>query len=142
MKKLKTYGYKGKVECSKVFRLGATNFRFDFKDGSITSQGVEPAKYETSNAAYQSVIESSKEFKDGKIVVVRTIEIEEDEPTIISDAEAEKISERTNFPEVKTAQEARELLKSQFGAKTSDLQNVEAIRAYAAKLNVDFPNWN
>lgn len=142
MKKLKSYGYKGKVECSKIFRLGSTNFRIDFTGGSITAEGVIPAKFDTSNIAYQAVIESSPEFKSGKIVITQMIDIEEDEPVII-DAVNEKTNENTtSVNEVRTAQDAREYLKANFGVKQSELQNAESVRNKAAELHIEFPNWD
>jgi len=139
MSYLKTYGYVGKIECSALFRLGNTNFRFDFIGGSVSADGIQPAKFSTRNIAYQTVIENSKEFLSGKIKLLQQIEVEES-PEITIETE-EKPAAKKTYTQVTNAQMAREVLKAEYGATQGELQNVASIRAFAEKVGVDFPSW-
>lgn len=65
--------------------------------------GVTPATYTTSSFLIQQAIENSNEFKRGRILIVRTIELDEEihierpkpAPTPTPTAEAEKVPEPT-----------------------------------------------
>lgn len=46
--------------------------RLSFTDGAINTGGITPAQYRTSNLAIQDLIESSEEFKSGKIKLLKT----------------------------------------------------------------------
>lgn len=50
--------------------VGNSNVRIEFTDGTVTTAGVTPATYITSNIAVQRAIETSRLFKSGKVKLV------------------------------------------------------------------------
>lgn len=66
-----TYGAPGLVDWVAQIKVGGATVRVHFTGGALTSYGVTPAEYTTSNAFMQKVIENSSYFKDGRITEVR-----------------------------------------------------------------------
>ena len=77
-KKQITYGVSGMMEYQAVVKVGKKNVSINFSDGSISSMGTNPATYTTDNIIMQNAIESSNDFKRGRIHIVRTIDLEEE----------------------------------------------------------------
>ena len=77
MKKRKTtYGISGMMECQIVIKIGNTSkMNVLFSDGSITATGITPATFTTDNFMVQHAIERSHDFKNGRIYIVRSIEL-------------------------------------------------------------------
>lgn len=63
----KRYAIYGMIEQSSVFPMGNGHIRVDFKHGSLTTAGIVPATYTTSNPVVQQAIENSSKFKSGII---------------------------------------------------------------------------
>ncbi len=78
-KKIKTYGVRGLMECVCNIPVGKTRLHVEFTGGVLTQYGNTPAKYSTDDLLKQAIIENSKPFKSGKIVLVSTVESDEDE---------------------------------------------------------------
>ncbi|MBR6775392.1 MAG: hypothetical protein IKM23_06750, partial [Bacteroidales bacterium] len=80
MKKRKiTYGISGMMECQIVIKIGNTSkMNVLFSDGSITATGITPATFTTDNFMVQHAIERSHDFKNGRIYIVRSIELNEE----------------------------------------------------------------
>lgn len=77
-KKQITYGVSGMMEYQAVVKVGKKNVSINFSDGSISAMGTNPATYTTDNIIMQNAIESSNEFKRGRIHIVRTIDLAEE----------------------------------------------------------------
>lgn len=71
-----TYGAPRLVDWVAQIKVGAASVRVHFTGGALTSYGVTPAEYTTSNPFIQKVIENSSYFKEGRIVVQRRTTIE------------------------------------------------------------------
>lgn len=69
----KTYGVSGLIDWQAQLKAGKASLVITFTGGGLTSYGVTPAQYTTENILYQKVIENSKEFKNGKIKLLRTV---------------------------------------------------------------------
>lgn len=72
-----TYGAPRLVDWVAQIKVGAASVRVHFTGGALTSYGVTPAEFTTSNPFIQKVIENSSYFKEGRIKVLRRATIEE-----------------------------------------------------------------
>ena len=77
-KKRITYGVCGMMEYQAIIKIGRATLKVLFTDGSITSLGQNPAQYTTSDFIVQHAIENSSDFKRGRIIVVNTIELDDE----------------------------------------------------------------
>ena len=141
MKYIKTYAIHGMVEKSCLFSLGRNTVRVDFRHGSVTTAGIQPARFKTSNAVLQFAIENSPKFKRGEIVLEESVKIKEAKQEDSKNKKEVEISVDT-YPEVTNSQQAKSILMDKYEVSLSELQNKEAILKRAAELNVKFPNWN
>lgn len=76
--KLKTYGVSGLMDWTTSIKVGKASVSFHFTGGALTAYGVTPAKYSTSNAFFQRVIEGSDYFKNGRISLLGEMEVADD----------------------------------------------------------------
>lgn len=154
--KVKTYGIHGLSEWYGDVKAGSISVKLHFTGGTASPSGALPAYMVTKDPVTQFVIENSKEFKNGFIHLAMSQDIpgehprmavpknttepskSEDAPT----ANPETETKPSSYPNVTTAQAARELLKAEYGGTTAELQTAAAIRAFAEKKGVTFPNWN
>lgn len=72
-----TYGALRLVDWVAQIKAGAATVRVHFTGGALTSYGVTPAEYTTSNPFIQKVIENSSYFKEGRIILLRRTTVEE-----------------------------------------------------------------
>lgn len=72
--KRKTYGVSGYMKWVALIECGKATVKVHFSGGSLTGYGVTPAEFTTQNPMTQAIIENSKEFKSGKIFLLREIE--------------------------------------------------------------------
>lgn len=72
-----TYGAPRLVDWVAQIKVGAASVRVHFTGGALTSYGVTPAEFTTSNPFIQKVIENSSYFKEGRIIIQRRATIEE-----------------------------------------------------------------
>lgn len=79
---IKKYGVSGLIDWSTQIRAGRASFSVYFTGGAITNFGVTPATYTTADPLYQMVIERSDQFKSGRIELIETLDVPDDEPTI------------------------------------------------------------
>lgn len=73
----KTYGAPRLVDWVAQIKAGGATVRVHFTGGALTSYGVTPAEYTTDNAFIQKVIEQSRYYKEGRIILLRKTEIAE-----------------------------------------------------------------
>ena len=71
-----TYGVYNIVEWHARLRMGKATMKVSFTGGSMTTNGIIPATYTTSDPIIQFVIENSPEFKSGRIKVVRRVKLD------------------------------------------------------------------
>lgn len=76
MKKI-TYGAPRLVDWVAQIKAGAATVRVHFIGGALTTYGVTPAEFTTSNPFIQKVIEQSSYYKEGRIIFMREIEIKD-----------------------------------------------------------------
>ena len=62
------------MEWVALIECGKATVKVHFSGGSLTGYGVTPAEFTTQNPMTQAIIENSKEFKSGKIFLLREIE--------------------------------------------------------------------
>ena len=164
--KIKTYGINGLTDWYGEIKAGAISMKVLFRGGTASPSGAQPAYLVTKDPITQFVIENSKEFKNGFIHLEMSQDLPGEHPRMAvpkaapvtakgsngsngpdgadgSDgtAEAAKAVERKSYPDVTTAQAAREVLKADFGGTQAELQTAAAIRVFAEKKGVVFPNW-
>lgn len=72
--KKKTYGVSGFMEWKALLKCGKATVSVHFSGGSLTGYGVTPAMFTTENPLKQALIENSREFKSGKIFLLREVE--------------------------------------------------------------------
>ncbi|MBQ5750565.1 MAG: hypothetical protein IIV86_04480 [Bacteroidaceae bacterium] len=87
------------------------------------------------NVAEQRCIESSKAFLRGEITLEGTYPV--DDVEVVSEQEVEN-KETIMVEGITTVQAAREYLVAEKGAKASELNNREAVLAYAERVGVKF----
>lgn len=152
-KKRITYGVAGMMEYQAVVKVGKRNVNILFSDGSVSAMGTNPATYTTDNIILQIAIESSSDYKRGRIKTVNVIELDEElhierpqhaAPQEISEAHAENAeaeatesAEATEETEAETESlpqeeftcndDAKDYLEQTFGYVRSKLRNREDI---------------
>lgn len=153
----------GHISCSMVFRFRNIRMRVNFDGGSITSQGIVPAVYKTSDYLIQHVIESSDKFKKGFIQIQETIDLGED-PDYVSDKKPEEDLDLTpssvndkkeeeekkeeegkeestkEYLEVTNLQSARSIMVNEYKVPLSEIQTKELLLKKAKEIGVSFPN--
>ncbi|MBD5201798.1 MAG: hypothetical protein HDS81_00570 [Bacteroidales bacterium] len=73
----KTYGTPRLVDWVAQIKAGSASVRVHFSGGALTSYGITPAEYTTSNPFIQKVIEQSSYFKEGRITLMRESNVPE-----------------------------------------------------------------
>lgn len=146
--KLKVYGIYGKTAA--IIQLpvngGKAFLPLEFENGNVSNgEGYRPATYSTNDKAKQIIIENSDLFKVGEIKIIREYDEggEEDPAEPVRKAEhiAEHESKTTEYPDVKTIEQARAVLKS-LGAKATVLTKPEGMIDFMHKQGISFPNFN
>lgn len=148
---IKTYGVRGMLEWHTVIRAGRSSLRVRFEGGALSGYGVTPAEFTTSSPVAQHIIEHSREFRHGKITILRSV------PAARHNQRRPDAPERTVAAETigKTSadigigagrerirlgcrEDAREWLISCKGVAASRLKSFDAIMRQAAALGVEF----
>lgn len=99
--------------------------------GAIPTEGY----YTTDSVVEQRAIETSKRYLRGEIVCVSVVEIADEVMPEVVATQAQAV-EVVNG--IATVQAAREYLVDVKGAKASELNNREAVLAYAERVGVKF----
>lgn len=137
----KRYAIHGKVEMSVLIPVNNAKLRVNFTNGVINSNGITPATFSTSDPVVQTAIENNRLYEKGLIKLDKKWKIGEVEEAKEESTEKET-SEYTNYPDVKNAQSAREVLIRDYNVSLAELQDKERIKNKAEELKVKFPNWN
>lgn len=159
-KQLKTYEIIGHISCSMVFCMNKIRVRVNFEGGSLSSQGVVPAIYKTSDALIQHIIESSDRYKSGAISLKECVDLGgedendeqegqdgEDESKGESgtqpgeDSLAKSDSHLKEYPEVTNFQTAKSILMGKpYHVPLAELQSKDELLTKAQSIGVSFPN--
>lgn len=79
--KIKTYGMPGLLEWHGIVSSGTMKMKVSFTNGTVTGYGVAPATFITKDSLTQFVIEHSEKFQNGRIILIREIEVADDAET-------------------------------------------------------------
>ena len=143
---LKVYGIHGRTSANLLVPAGRTGKAFlkvEFARGRIgAGPANRPATYATSDPVKQGIIEASPLY--GKqIKLIRTHADANDlMPAAAPKQAAAKAAAApaiTEVPGVESYEEAVEYLKAH-GAKATNLKSADAVKQYAKKIGVTFPN--
>lgn len=142
----KTYGVSGLIDWQAQIKAGKASLIITFTGGGLTSYGVTPAQYTTENILYQKVIENSKDFRRGKIKLLRTVPLS-DTADITSNSvtdleEVRKVVPKEKMHVVESVQncsDARIWLKEHKDVSVVGKSKQEIIEI-AEKHGVVFPN--
>ena len=125
----------------KRYRCNVSNFAFPCviagRQRWLRFYGAMPTEgyYTTDSAVEQRAIEMSKRYLRGEIVCVGEVEIADEVMPEVVTTQAQAV-ELVNG--ITTVQAAREYLVESKGAKASELNNREAVLAYAERVGVKF----
>ena len=134
----KTYSYPGIAQGDILVKVGMKgHIRIPFRNGYLDKKMSRPATYSTGDPVMQSIIEKSELF--GHRIFLKDI-YGADEPNG-ADQTVEN-SEKKEYPEVKTFDEAVAVLKSLPGVKATTLRTHSSAQKVAAINGIVFPNYN
>lgn len=125
----------------KRYRCNVSNFAFPCiiagRQRWLRFYGAMPNEgyYTTNSVVEQRAIETSKRYLRGEIVCVGEVEIADEVMPEVVTTQAQAV-EVVNG--ITTVQAAREYLVAEKGAKASELNNREAVLAYAERVGVKF----
>lgn len=125
----------------KRYRCNVSNFAFPCiiagRQRWLRFYGAMPNEgyYTTNSVVEQRAIETSKRYLRGEIVCVSEVEIADEVMPEVVTTQAQAV-EVVNG--ITTVQAAREYLVEAKGAKASELNNREAVLAYAERVGVKF----
>lgn len=80
--KVKTYGVPGLTEWHGKIKAGSLEVSVSFTGGTASPSGAQPAYFMTKDPIVQFVIENSKEFKNGFIILVMSQEVAGNHPRL------------------------------------------------------------
>lgn len=134
---------------SVLIPLNNAKLRVNFANGVITTSGITPATFSTSDPIVQTAIENHRLYIKGMIKLEKSFKIGEvevnDEKSVSGEDKNEKEtgsqSSVKSYPEVKNVQSAREILISEYSIPIAELQDKERIKMKAEELGIEFPNW-
>lgn len=125
----------------KRYRCNVSNFAFPCiiagRQRWLRFYGAMPNEgyYTTNSVVEQRAIETSKRYLRGEIVCVGVLEIADEVMPEVITTQAQAV-EVVNG--ITTVQAAREYLVAEKGVKASELNNREAVLAYAERVGVKF----
>lgn len=148
MKVLKVYGAPGLQEWTLVLGNGP-RLHLHFEHGSQNAFGASPAEYRTENKFFQTIIEQSNYFKEGRIVLLDEVVLEgEDEdkavsPVAESEAQASEAQEEAQ-PKLAmkmvftSVDDAREYAVEKLGVSATSVRARAALEKTLADAGVVF----
>lgn len=141
----KTYGVYGMIEWSILLNVAGRIMNIDFEGGLASGTGIRPASFTTRNEIVQFAIENSGHFKQGRIILVSEMEIEEPNEVIAEATEIiptdTEVAAEDNLTEVEVSslEEAVDYLVSNFDdAKKQQLRSKVTAKAFAETKGIRF----
>lgn len=132
MKAIKVYGVLGLLEWQCLIVSGGVKYHISFADGAMSAAGNTPAKFRTDNPIVQDVIENSPQFKKGRIKLLKTTVVEED-----NNASTEASVELKEVA-VTDLEEAKQYLVENHGVSPLKLTGKRSITSAAKEFNIVF----
>lgn len=148
MKVLKVYGAPGLQEWTLVLGNGP-RLHLHFEHGSQNAFGASPAEYRTENKFFQTIIEQSNYFKEGRIVLLDEVVLEGEEDdnavssVVESEAQASEAQEEAQ-PELAmkmvftSVDDAREYAVEKLGVSATSVRARAALEKTLADAGVVF----
>lgn len=158
--KSKTYGIYGLNEWHGKLKAGSIEVQVSFKGGTASPSGAQPAYFMTKDPITQFVIENSKEFKKGFIVLVMQQELPGTHPRMAVPKQVAAPAERpvqstdtVDRPEdgenqaaggekvqvkVSSVEDAKDYLVDKFGIASSKLRTRAACIAAGEENGIEF----
>ncbi|WP_424041080.1 hypothetical protein [Prevotella pallens] len=141
----KTYGVYGMIEWSILLNVAGRIMNIDFEGGLASGTGIRPATFTTRNEIVQFAIENSGHFKQGRIILVSEMDIEEPNEVIAEATEINptdtEVAAEDNLTEVEVSslEEAVDYLVSNFDdAKKQQLRSKVTAKAFAETKGIRF----
>lgn len=138
----KVYGVIGMMEWHALIPIGKSSLNVKFTGGTLTGYGVTPAKYTTSDAVIQKMIENSEYFKNGRIKLLRVLETMEPKKEMVVETKKIDITsadeKELETVEVTSLDDAKEYLKDRFNVSWNKLKSKSAIIETAQTYGVKF----
>lgn len=141
----KTYGVYGMIEWSILLNVAGRIMNIDFEGGLASGTGIRPATFTTRNEIVQFAIENSGHFKQGRIILVSEMDIEEPKEVIAEATEIiptdteEVVEDNLTEVEVSSLEEAVDYLVSNFDdAKKQQLRSKVTAKAFAETKGIRF----
>ena len=125
----KTYGAHGMIEWHPVIRVGKAAFHFEFTGGALNAYGVTPAEYTTSDKVLQHVIENSEYFKQGRIKLIRKVEVAEKK-------EEKPVEKIATGREVDSIEEAKRVMMEEYNIDWKKLRKKDDVKAMAEQIGL------
>ncbi len=135
--KRKRYEVRGMMEWHPVFKVGRSRLRVSFIGGHLCGGASTPAFYETTDPVVQAVIESSAEFRSGRIRLAMESSNPESgqEPVCPSQANQDSGSQATIFEYTKE-DEIYDYLEQKRGVPVEQLCDSDSCFLEAKRLGV------
>lgn len=138
--KKKTYGVYGLMELNIIVTAGKRQFRIPFADGITNAYGVTPATYTTGNPIIQYAIETNPSFLNGKIKLLKTLEVEDvkniDKSTV-EDTVASTDTEPKKAIVFSSADDAKTYLNETFNIPLSQMRSLVSIKELAKERGIE-----
>ena len=133
------------IEWSILLNVAGRIMNIDFEGGLASGTGIRPATFTTRNEIVQFAIENSGHFKQGRIILVSEMEIEEPNEVIAEATEIiptdTEVAAEDNLTEVEVSslEEAVDYLVSNFDdAKKQQLCSKVTAKAFAETKGIRF----
>lgn len=133
------------IEWSILLNVAGRIMNIDFEGGLASGTGIRPATFTTRNEIVQFAIENSGHFKQGRIILVSEMDIEEPKEVIAEDTEITptdtEVAAEDNLTEVEVSslEEAVDYLVSNFDdAKKQQLRSKVTAKAFAETKGIRF----
>lgn len=133
------------IEWSILLNVAGRIMNIDFEGGLASGTGIRPATFTTRNEIVQFAIENSGHFKQGRIILVSEMEIEEPNEVIAEATEIiptdTEVAAEDNLTEVEVSslEEAVDYLVSNFDdAKKQQLRSKVTAKAFAETKGIRF----
>lgn len=125
----------GLMEWHAILTAGKAKVHVDFTGGALTGYGVTPAEYSTEDPFIQAVIENSSYYKTGRIITLRTINLE---PEKVKEEKVEEEDVEVLTVAVGSLDDARDYLVENHGMSASSLRSKKSILENGVKVGVKF----
>lgn len=141
MKKLRnTYGVNGMMEFQAVLKVGKTNLKVQFSDGSFNASSRKPATYTTDDLMVQHAIENSAEFKRGLIHKVSSVELDEEVKVLRNGRKAQNEPNPAEIKAGDSQEPASEPANAASGESASEMSEPDEREEIAKEASAEVAN--